>query len=67
MSHDYFNELTNGSVVDVNNNPLTGSARGCLQFVLNAVATRFLTPPPRLPRFAGEGDSNCKHALEIDI
>ena len=27
MSHDYFNELTNGSVVDVNNNPLTGSAR----------------------------------------
>ena len=23
--------------------------RGCLQFVLNAVATRFLTPPPRVP------------------
>lgn len=27
MSHDYFNELTNGSVVDVNNKPLTGKAR----------------------------------------
>ena len=36
--------------------------RGCLHFVLNAVATRFSHP---LPRFAWEGNSNCKHTLGV--
>ena len=45
-------------------------ARGCLHFVLNAVATRFLHPLPAPPPLraspcGGGGCLNCQHALTV--